>query len=147
MLYSKNQITSPLLDPYTFEPYSITSSGSYLSFVLKVGNVSLLWQGCSFLKEPDAGKLLELKNYIFWSLTRCSLVKFHRRFQSNTLPDKEAECLLLVWLTFFTLEMETIRFSDTSVNFYRTTRRHVWKDSTLRTDRCENLEYLFPIFA
>jgi hypothetical protein len=36
--------------------------------------------------------------------------------------------------------MEAARTSETSVNFYQTTRRHNPEDSHLRTHRCENLK-------
>jgi hypothetical protein len=36
--------------------------------------------------------------------------------------------------------METVRSSETSVNFYRTTRRYTAENDTSCSDRCENLE-------
>jgi hypothetical protein len=41
---------------------------------------------------------------------------------------------------FYTLKMETICSSETSVDFERTTRRYIPDDSTLHNHRCENLK-------
>jgi hypothetical protein len=39
----------------------------------------------------------------------------------------------------FLMEMEVTRFSETSVDFQRTTRRYIPEDNTLLKRRCENL--------
>jgi hypothetical protein len=38
------------------------------------------------------------------------------------------------------LQMEAVSTSETSVNFYQTTRRNIPEDSHLHTRRCENLK-------
>jgi hypothetical protein len=38
------------------------------------------------------------------------------------------------------MKMETTRFSETSVDFQRTTRRYIPEDRTLHDRRCGNLE-------
>jgi hypothetical protein len=39
------------------------------------------------------------------------------------------------------LNMEAVCSFHASLNFHRTTRRHIPEDRTLRSHRCENLEY------
>jgi hypothetical protein len=39
------------------------------------------------------------------------------------------------------MKMEAGRSSETSVNFYRTTRRYIPEDGTLHKHRCDNLKY------
>jgi hypothetical protein len=41
---------------------------------------------------------------------------------------------------FSALKMEAICFSETSIDFQRTTRRYITEESTLRNYRCENLK-------
>jgi hypothetical protein len=50
-------------------------------------------------------------------------------------------CLLLIACLAYcsTLKMESVFSSETSLNFYRTTRRHVPWDGTLHSYRCESL--------
>jgi hypothetical protein len=49
-------------------------------------------------------------------------------------------CLLVfAELISSTLKIEVICFSETSVNFQRTTRRYIPEDGTLHNHRCENL--------
>jgi hypothetical protein len=47
-----------------------------------------------------------------------------------------------------TLKMEELRYSETWVNFYQTTRRHIPEDNTRHSNRCENnqshnIEYIY----
>jgi hypothetical protein len=48
---------------------------------------------------------------------------------SNHQVSKQAAC----WSYNFNLEMEAVRSSETSVNFYQTIRRHIPEDSSLNT--------------
>jgi hypothetical protein len=41
----------------------------------------------------------------------------------------------------FTLKMEAVFASETSVNIYQTTRRHIPEDSTLHSHCCENNQH------
>jgi hypothetical protein len=41
------------------------------------------------------------------------------------------------------LKLEAIRSFGTSVNVYRTARRHISKDSPLHSHRCEKLKFIF----
>jgi hypothetical protein len=76
----------------------------------------------------------------FWNVTLCCLVEVKRRFRGihylhlkdwryskQTTNKKEARS----W---------AVRSSKTSMNFYRTTRRHISEDSTFHRYRCENLK-------
>jgi hypothetical protein len=61
-----------------------------------------------------------VKMTVFWDVTLCSLVEVYRRFRA-------ACCLPAIALT-----MEEACSSETSVNFYQTTRRIIPKDSHLQ---------------
>jgi hypothetical protein len=54
---------------------------------------------------------------VSWDVAPCRLVEVYRRFRG-------AYCLALI--------MEAVRTSETSVNFYQTTRRYNREDSHLR---------------
>jgi hypothetical protein len=60
---------------------------------------------------------------VFSVVAPCSLVEIYRR------------CRVLI-----ALMMEVTSTSETSVNFYQTTRRNKAEDSHLHTRRCENLK-------
>jgi hypothetical protein len=66
---------------------------------------------------------------ILWNVAPFSIVESHRRF--GTLYLLLAHCLRVLG-TSPTLKTEAVGFSETSVNFYRTTRNHTSKDSTLQ---------------
>jgi hypothetical protein len=52
-----------------------------------------------------------------------------------------AICLLVSCLSYFsTLKTEAVIYSETSINFYRTTWRYITGDRILRSHRCENLK-------
>jgi hypothetical protein len=53
-----------------------------------------------------------------------------------------ASCFLIPTSLSFslTLKMEAVRSSETSLNFYRSTRHHIPEDSTLRNHRCKNIK-------
>jgi hypothetical protein len=60
----------------------------------------------------------KMKMTVFWDVTPCSLV----------------------WRWVFALMMEIVSTSETSLNFYQTTRRNIPKDGHLHTRRRENLK-------
>jgi hypothetical protein len=69
-----------------------------------------------------------MKMTVFWDVATCSLVEVYRRFRG-------AYCDIA-------LMMEAESTSETSVNFYQTTRRNNPEDSHLHTHRREkNLKY------
>jgi hypothetical protein len=55
-------------------------------------------------------------------------------------PESNSACLLsTVWLAYsLTLKMESVRSSETSVNFYTTTLRKIPEESKLPSAHCEN---------
>jgi hypothetical protein len=59
---------------------------------------------------------------VFWVVAPCSLVEVHRRFSG-------ACCLHYQGIVG--LVMETVNTSETPVNFYQTTQRHIPEDSHL----------------
>jgi hypothetical protein len=67
-----------------------------------------------------------LKMVVFWVVAPCSLVEVYRRF-------------LVIAL------METASTSETSVNFYQTTRRYNPENSHLHTRRREYLKSYLPV--
>jgi hypothetical protein len=60
---------------------------------------------------------------VFWVVAPCSLVEIYRRFRG----------------AYIALMMEAASTSESSVNFYRTTRRNNQEDSNLHTRHRENL--------
>jgi hypothetical protein len=69
------------------------------------------------------------KMAVFWVVAPCSLVEIYRRFRGPCCDDEG-----------IALMMEAARSSETSVNFYQTTRRYNPEDNHLRTNRRENLK-------
>jgi hypothetical protein len=67
---------------------------------------------------------------VFWDVAPCSLVEIDRRFRGVTASITKAIALM----------MEAASTSETSVNFYQTTRRNNPEDSHLHTHRRENLK-------
>jgi hypothetical protein len=67
-----------------------------------------------------------MKMAVFWVVEPCSLVEVYRRYRGA-----------------IALIMEAASTSETSLNFYQTTRRYNPKDSHLHIRRCENLRSLF----
>jgi hypothetical protein len=108
----------------------------------------------------DVSRFLDWpKKMFFRDIPLCSQVEVYRRFrgtqclhvqgqrvsQANCEEGRKiSACLLLLpdYLFGFslTLKTEAILSSETSENFYRTTRRHIPKEVTLHTHRCENLK-------
>jgi hypothetical protein len=67
-------------------------------------------------------------------------------FRRNISPPAElclpaAFTLVFCPAYFSTLRMESICYSETSVDFQRTTRRYIPEDSTLHNYRCGSLKY------
>jgi hypothetical protein len=71
---------------------------------------------------------LSMKMTVFWDVAPCTLVEIYWCFRG-------ACCLHLI-----ALMMEVASTSDTSVNFYQTTRCNISEDSHLHTCRCEKLK-------
>jgi hypothetical protein len=67
--------------------------------------------------------LPSVKMTVFWDVAPCSLVELYRHFRGADLM------------------MEAASASETSVNFYQTTRRNIPEDSHLHTPRRENLKF------
>jgi glycyl-tRNA synthetase alpha subunit len=64
----------------------------------------------------------------FWDVTPCSLVEVYRSFIGACCLHHQA------------LMMEAVSTSETSVNFYQTTRGNIPEDSHLHTHRHQNLK-------
>jgi hypothetical protein len=58
---------------------------------------------------------------VFWDVTPCSLVQVYRRFRGIC-------CLHHQGVLLIALMMEAAGTSETSVNFYQTTRRNIPED-------------------
>jgi hypothetical protein len=67
---------------------------------------------------------------VFWVVAPCSVVELYQRFRGPCCLHHQGDALM----------MEAARTSETSVNFYQTTRRYNPKDSHLHTHRRENLK-------
>jgi hypothetical protein len=74
---------------------------------------------------------LSMKMAVFWVLAPCSLAEIYRRFRGAWLPASSGLIALMI---------EAVNTSETSVNFYQTTRRNNPEDSHLHTQRRENLK-------
>jgi protein subunit release factor A len=61
---------------------------------------------------------------VFWVVAPCNLVDVYQRFRSACYLHNQGD----------------ESSSETSVNFYQTTRRYNPEDSRLQTHRCENLK-------
>jgi hypothetical protein len=93
-----------------------------------------------------------VKSSIFWCVTECSPLKVNRHFgeisrlhlQSLTVSQerKENEAGNKVSCLAYspTLKMEVICYSETSVDFERTTRSNITEDIALHIHRCERLK-------
>jgi hypothetical protein len=97
------------------------------------------------------GKCSNMKSNIFWDGVACSPVEIYRRFGGYTFIFMHllTACFFLAtcfdWLS--TLKTEAICSSETSENFYHTTRSCIPEDNTHHRHRCENLEHIyFPCF-
>jgi hypothetical protein len=83
-----------------------------------------------------AFKIKFMKNVIFWSMIPYSLVKLHRRFGGTFcfhFRNRFFSCMLLT-----TYLLSAVHFSEMSVNFHLSTRRHITEYSTVHSHRCEN---------
>jgi hypothetical protein len=70
---------------------------------------------------------------VFWVVAPCSLLQVYRRFRGAFCLRHQGDEYARV--------MEAARTSETSVNFYQTTRRNNPEDSHLHTRRPENLKF------
>jgi hypothetical protein len=75
-----------------------------------------------------------MKISVFWAVAPCCLVAVYRRFRGTC-------CLLIA------LMIEVASTSETSVNFYQTTRRYNREERHLYTRRCENLKSYYSYFS
>jgi hypothetical protein len=75
---------------------------------------------------------------VFWIVAPCSLVEIYLRFR-GTCCTLHQGCENVRGL-FIALIMEAASTSETSINFYQTTRRYNPEDSRLHTLRRENLK-------
>jgi hypothetical protein len=71
-----------------------------------------------------------MKTAVFWIVAPCRLIEVYGRFRG-------AYCRAMMEAA---LMMKTVSTSETSVNFYQTTRRNNSEDSHLHTRRRENLK-------
>jgi hypothetical protein len=98
---------------------------------------------CRFLKW-SYGKFetrTNFKSSVFWDITPYSPLKVNRRFGGTyrlCLPP--AFTLVSCSVYSSALKMEATCFSKISVDFQRTTRRYIPENSTLHSQRCENLK-------
>jgi hypothetical protein len=58
--------------------------------------------------------------------SRCAVAEDSRRFGRTLIA--AYYCLRAYWVYFSTLKAENVRSSETSVNFYQTTRLHIADD-------------------
>jgi hypothetical protein len=71
---------------------------------------------------------------VFWVVAPCSMVEVYRRFRGSCCLHHQGDDVSY-------LMMEAASTSETSVNFYQTTRRNNPEDSHLRTNRREKLKH------
>jgi hypothetical protein len=85
-----------------------------------------------------------MRSTMFPDVTSCSPVEVHRRFGGSHC------CCCFLCLVLLGLlpdaEMEAVRSSETPVNFYQTTRRHVINDSTVQSNNFRQIEIIFVSF-
>jgi hypothetical protein len=93
---------------------------------------------------------------VFLDVTPCSPLLVHQRFGGTKyfhLQRRKVSSVCCLYLTRYLLsissilEMEAIRSSETSMNFYRTTRRYILWKITLPSHRCEDLKSLRPLIT
>jgi hypothetical protein len=84
-------------------------------------------------KEKGEFRQLSIKSTIFWDITPYSPLKVNWCFGA---------AFMLVFCSTYSsaLKMEAICFSETSVDFWRTTWCYIPGDSTLHNHCCENLK-------
>jgi hypothetical protein len=78
-----------------------------------------------------------VKSSIFWNITPCSPLKVNRRFgeTSSRVPPAFTQVSCLVYSP-----LKMVCFSETSVDFQRTTPCNIPEDIILHNHRCEYLE-------
>jgi hypothetical protein len=72
-----------------------------------------------------------MKMAVFWDVAPCSLAEIDRRFRRTYCLHHCIRAILLI-----ALMMEAVSTSETTVNFYQTTRRNIPEDSHLRLVTC-----------
>jgi hypothetical protein len=113
----------------------------------------LNWIRGKTLRSTRANKetVTALKSISFWNVTPCSLLSCNRRFggtyrlhlqgrRNNFSKNQQASKWLIAEIISFTLKMEAICSSETSVATQETTRRHIPEDDIIHNYRCENLK-------
>jgi hypothetical protein len=92
--------------------------------------------------------LVTAKNTIFWYVAPCILVDVHRHLrgiyclccsQGERYDKNHAERSIRVYCLAVINKTKAIRYSETSVNLYHTTRRHIPENNTLDSRCGENL--------
>jgi hypothetical protein len=89
-----------------------------------------------------------MKSMNFWDIMPCSLLRVNRRFGGTyRLLALLATCFHAGFLLnfFFTLKMEAMCSSETSVDSRRTTQRYIPEDGTLYYKLLFDLVTLYPI--
>jgi hypothetical protein len=74
-----------------------------------------------------------MKSNIFREATPCTLLEVYRRFGETYclhLQVRRVGCLA----RFSTMRIETIHSSETLLNFYQTTRRHIPNEGTVHSE-------------
>jgi hypothetical protein len=87
--------------------------------------------------------------FVFWGIILRSPLKLNRRFEGTCRLPLHAVCFSLIsCLAYSTLNIEATCYSETSVDFQRTTRRYIPEERTLRNHSCENLKsYTWILFS
>jgi hypothetical protein len=89
-----------------------------------------------------------VKNSVSWDISHCISLKIDRRsiLESNSKPGRGpiADYFTLVSFLAYcsTAKIEAAYFSETPVDFLRTTHRYIPKERTVHNHRCENLKLL-----
>jgi hypothetical protein len=81
----------------------------------------------------------KVKTSIFWCITPCSPLKVNRRFGGTSQVTSRA-LLATCFHSWSLLGLETICPTETSVDFQRSTWRHIPEDRTLYNHRCGNMK-------
>jgi hypothetical protein len=117
----------------------------------RLDNHTVVWSVCSsdlVCRATELGfSLQQLQGAasVFWDITPCSLLKVSRRFGGTfrLAPAELAACFALVpfLAKSWTLKMEAICSTETSVEFQRATRRCIPEDRTLHNHCYENKRF------
>jgi hypothetical protein len=81
----------------------------------------------------------KMKSTIFWDITSCSPLNVNRQFRGTYRLHLQPAFTLVSCSAFsFTLKMEVICSSETSIDTQRTTGRYIPEGGTLHNHHCEN---------